>query len=138
MQNQVTQNRHDAAFDRLMVAARLHVHAKARRRAWDACNKPLEDLNLREALAFHDDPLAPDWVLDFPWTGSTGDADLDARLAEAFRALLACATLEARLRFIEGEVWRPQMFPHPAAPADLYRETLMRWWLDLFEEAAVR
>jgi len=94
---------------------------------------PLSGLTICDALA-----IFRVWGADIPFTGSTGDRDLDLRLAQAFRALLACSSLDECFRFIEREVWRPEMFPHPDAPADRYCETLMRWWLDLFEEARRR
>lgn len=122
-------------FETLMAAATLHAYRSAEMHACHACGQRLADLTIGEALALREER---GWNLDVPWTGTTGDGDLDARLAEAFRALLARRSLDERLRFIEAEVWSPQMFPHPAAPVDLYRETLMRWWLDLFEGSAPR
>lgn len=92
-------------------------------------HKRLADLTVCDALA-----IWRAWTVDVPFCGTTGDDVLDRRLADAFRAILLRATLDERLRFIEGEVWSPDDFPHPASPTDRYRETLMRWWLDLYHE----
>lgn len=134
MQNQQDQ---DVAWDELMTAARIHAYNSANMRSVRAYGQRLADLTISEALRLHAGPSGG-WNLDVPWTGSSGDADLDARLAQAYRALLACSSHDDCLRFIEREVWRPEMFPHPDAPADRYCETLTRWWLDLFEEARCR
>ncbi|EHK57662.1 hypothetical protein [Allomesorhizobium alhagi] len=75
------------------------------------------------------------WHLDCPPAGTTGDIALDKRLADAFRALIARPDLPSRLTWLEGEVFLTDHFPNPNAPADRYRATLIRWWLDLHGEA---
>lgn len=119
-------------IEQLMAAANIHAYQSASMHAVRACGRRLADLSIGEALALRADH---GWNLDVPWTGTTDDSALDRRLACAFRALLARATLDERLRWIEHEVWSPSDFPHPARPADPYHEALMRWWLELYGEA---
>lgn len=73
------------------------------------------------------------WSADIAPTGSTGDDAQDRRLADAFRALVELPTMDARLRWIEAAVFSTSDFVPVSAPADPYRETLMRWWLDIFK-----
>jgi len=73
------------------------------------------------------------WSLDIPPTGSTGNAALDRKLSDAFRSLAALPTAELRFTWIEREVFSTSDFPSPNAPTDRYRETLMRWWMELFD-----
>ncbi len=93
------------------------------------CEAALRDMSICDALA-----IWSSWTCDVPFFGATGDETYDRRIAAAFRHLLGCSGLDQRLTWIEGEVWRPEDFPHPSAAADAYRETLMRWWLDLYGE----
>lgn len=83
------------------------------------------------------------WTLDVPPTGTTGDHDLDLRLADAFRALLALPDASARHEWLERAVFstddfvpapRHADFPPAAAQPSRYREILIRWWLDIFNE----
>lgn len=90
----------------------------------------LRDLTICDALA-----IWSSWQADVPFDGPTGSAALDVLLADAFRAMLACATLPQRLAWLERQLAQQGEFPYSARPADRYIETLMRWWLDLFEEA---
>lgn len=100
-------------------------------RACDTCVPPasVAGLKITDALAIwpHIYPM------EVPFNGATGDARLDARLVAAFRALQG-ATLDQRLAFLERETWVATDEPGFRA-ADPYRAKLMRWWLDLYEEA---
>lgn len=73
------------------------------------------------------------WAADVAPTGSTGDEAQDSRLADAFRSLVALRSMDERLRWIEAAVFSTSDFVPASAPADPYRETLMRWWLDIFK-----
>lgn len=75
------------------------------------------------------------WSIDIPPTGATGDQDADRRLARFFHELAAADGQDARLRLIEAHVFaRASDFTPPGAPVDLFRETVMRWWLDIFDD----
>lgn len=102
-------------------------------RPCERCYPParLADMTVADALA-----VFSSWECEVPFAGPTGDAMLDRRLAEAFRALLAQPGLVERQRWIEIEVFlNGSDFPPPAAPVDRYRATLIQWWLDLYEDA---
>lgn len=71
------------------------------------------------------------WHADVPFDGSRKDYALDMKLADAFRAMLFCATPEGRLRWIEREVYNPSN-----GPLTPYQTELCRWWTDI--EAARR
>lgn len=73
------------------------------------------------------------WSLDVPPTGPTGDAALDKRLACAFRALAHLPDAATRFAWIENRLFTTNDFPPPNAPVDRYRETLMRWWQDIYQ-----
>lgn len=63
---------------------------------------------------------------------STGDAGVDRRLRDAFYALLDIGTKQDRLVEIERLLFTTNDFPPPDSPPDLYRVTLTRWWLAIF------
>lgn len=73
------------------------------------------------------------WLLDVPPTGSTGERVTDRRLTSVFRALAALPDHASRFALLERYLFSQHDFPPPGAPRDLFRETLMRWWLDIFE-----
>jgi hypothetical protein len=75
------------------------------------------------------------WSIDIPPTGSTGNAVADRTVAEAFRILVDLPDTEARLRWIEDNVFRPAWTPQPASAPDLFRSTLMTWWLEIYEDS---
>lgn len=72
------------------------------------------------------------YACDVPFTGSTGDPDLDDRLVAAFRALQPLS-FDDRLAWIEAETFSLDQVP-PTVAADPYRAVLTRWWLDLWDE----
>lgn len=77
------------------------------------------------------------WSVDIPPTGSTGDAFADKRLADAFRVLTGLDSSTARQQWIESRVFSTNDFPPPNQPADLYRATLIAWWLAIHDCSAV-
>lgn len=74
------------------------------------------------------------WHSDLPPVGATADADVDRRLADAFRALAGLPDHVARLAWIESETAVPALSCMSPPPADPYRIVLMRWWLQIFRE----
>lgn len=83
------------------------------------------------------------WTIDVPPVSATGDADTDRRLADAFRALIALPDAAARLAWLERAVFSSDDFvpaprhadcPPAAKHSSRYREVLIRWWLDIFDE----
>lgn len=75
-----------------------------------------------------------EWHVSIAPSGPCGDAAADRKLADAFRALIACPDADARLRWIEGNVFSGDHFPSPEEPTDLFRSQLMRWWMDIYDE----
>lgn len=76
---------------------------------------------------------AGSWSIDVPPTGGTGDADADKALSAAYRELAQLPGTDARQTWIEERVWRATEFPLPGQPTDIVRNTLLQWWLELFE-----
>lgn len=77
------------------------------------------------------------WAIDVSPTGATGDDAADKRLADAFRVLISLDDAPARQQWIESQVFSTNDFPPPNQPADLYRTTLIAWWLAIHDCSAV-
>lgn len=56
-------------------------------------------------------------------------AEINRRLARAFRKIANMPSTEHRMEWLEAEVLRTDDY---ALAPDPYRATLMRWWLDIF------
>lgn len=83
------------------------------------------------------------WTADVSPCGSTGFSQIDRQHADAFRALLALPDREARLAWLERAVFTTNDFvpaatipdhPGPMRPCSPYREELIRWWLEIYDE----
>lgn len=74
------------------------------------------------------------WALDIPPTGTTGDKLADKLIAQAFRHLLERPDTERRLRWLEANLTTidPPLLRH--APSEIYRQTMLGWWLQLYDD----
>jgi hypothetical protein len=70
---------------------------------------------------------------DVPPCDATGDAAIDKKLADMFRRLLALPDARSRESLIEDETAEATLMPRPGAAPDLYRKTLISWWLAIYE-----
>lgn len=79
------------------------------------------------------------WAVEIPPTGATGDLDTDRRLSRDFNTLAALNTQAARFRWIEAELAANRdpssCHPSPDEPKNLRNAALIRWWLDIFNNA---
>jgi hypothetical protein len=73
------------------------------------------------------------WHGDLPPCDATGDAAIDKKLADMFRRLLVLPDARSRESLIEDETVEATLMPRPGAAPDLYRKTLISWWLAIYE-----
>lgn len=69
---------------------------------------------------------------DVPFDGTTGDAALDLRLADAFRMLIFLRDAPKQMAWIERET------KDRTVPLGRYESRLLRWWLDIFDDAKTK
>jgi hypothetical protein len=74
------------------------------------------------------------WFGDVPPCDSTGDAQVDKKLADVFRRLLTLPDAARRESFLEDETADASLMPRPGEPVNLYRKVLISWWLAIYEE----
>jgi hypothetical protein len=75
--------------------------------------------------------VLPQWFLDHPPFGETGDFGTDLKLADAFRMLIHLEEPGEQLGWIERQLKRGSNGPGWTQP---YETILIRWWLDIFED----